>query len=356
MTSRRFPPDVYSGTETVFQSLYREARERHEVRLVVGWSSGRDRIPPEAIGVRLRGMSKPKQWLSMARAIRAEVKRWQPDVVLSNNLDLPPTGVPSVCVVHDLHFGEAPPDEPRTGALGQWFKKAGYGTGSRLFRRIVTVSQSSAKALTDSGVDPGRITVIRNGVDVDRFTVQPPASEGDAVRFVCPSRILPPKAQHVAIDAIARLPGIYKRRATLDVVGACVDGVYLDQIRVQAYNQPVRFSVDVPDMSHHLQAADVVVLPTIMAEGFGLTATEAMACGKPVIWSEQPGIREATGGIGIAVPPGDVDALRAAMRRLMDSPEERSALGRAGRDFVEQNPDWSGVWSQYERVLVTAAQ
>ena len=129
MTSRRFPPDVYSGTETVFQSLYREARERHEVRLVVGWSSGRDRIPPEAIGVRLRGMSKPKQWLSMARAIRAEVKRWQPDVVLSNNLDLPPTGVPSVCVVHDLHFGEAPPDEPRTGALGQWFKKAGYGTG-----------------------------------------------------------------------------------------------------------------------------------------------------------------------------------------------------------------------------------
>ena len=180
MTSRRFPPDVYSGTETVFRSLYREARERHEVRLVVGWNTGRDRIPPEAIGVRLRGISKTKQWLKMARAIRAEVKRWKPDVVLSNNLDLPPTGVPSVCVVHDLNFGEAPPDEPRPRALGQWFKKAGYGTGSRRFRRIVTVSQSSARALTDAGVDPGRITVIRNGMDFSRFTVQPSGSIGDA--------------------------------------------------------------------------------------------------------------------------------------------------------------------------------
>ena len=42
----------------------------------------------------------------MAKAIRSEVKRWRSDVVLSNNIEVPPTGTPTVCVVHDLDFGE----------------------------------------------------------------------------------------------------------------------------------------------------------------------------------------------------------------------------------------------------------
>ena len=349
---------MFSGTETVFEALYREARVRHEVRLVVGWQTGRDRIPAEAVGVRLRGMSKPKQWFTMARAIRAEVKRWKPDVILSNNIEVPPTGVPAVCVVHDLNFGEAgPPSHGRGGS--HWSvraKKAFYGLRSRTFGRVVTVSKASAAALGELGLDPGRITVIRNGVDMDRFSVPPTVEPSDTVRFAYPSRILPGKAQHIAIDAVARLPRSYKANAELHVVGACVDGVYLDQIRVQSYNQPVRFSVDVPDIVPHIQAADAVVFPTIMAEGFGFTAVEAMACGKPVIWTDQPAIREATGGIGIAVAPGDVDELRTAMRRLMDSPEERLELGSRGREWVEDNHGWPGVWERYERVLATATR
>ena len=358
MTSRRFPPDVFSGTETVFQALYRQARVRHEVRLVVGWKVGRDRVPAEAVGVRLRGMSKAKQWLTMAKAIRAEVKRWKPDVILSNNIELPPTGVPAVCVVHDLNFGEAR-NSSRDEHTGRWAglaTKAFYGIRSRSFGRIITVSEASALALTELGLDSRRVTVIRNGVDMDRFSVPPVRDASECVRFAYPSRILPGKGQHLAIDAVARLPRLHKRRAELHVVGACVDGVYLDQIRVQSFNQPVHFSVDVPDIVPHIQAADVVVFPTVMAEGFGFTAIEAMACGKPVIWSEQPAIREATGGIGISVEPGDVMELRSAMKRLMDSPEERLELGQRGREWVEENHGWPGVWERYERALATASR
>ena len=88
-----------------------------------------------------------------------------------------------------------------------------------------------------------------------------------------------------------------------------------------------------------------------MAEGFGFTAVEAMACGRPVIWSDQPAIREATAGIGVAVPVEDVDALRQAMMELMDDDAARAELGAAGRTHVETHCDWDLVWERYEDVL-----
>jgi glycosyltransferase involved in cell wall biosynthesis len=358
MVSRRFPPDVFSGTETVFQALYEQARARHEVRLVAGWESGREGIPAEAVGVRLRGMSKPNQWLAMARATRAEVKRWKPDVVLSNNIEVPPSGCPTVCIIHDLNFGE-PGGRPLGASVESWSSKARrafYGFRSRSLDRVVTVSEASRQALAEAGVAEDRITVIRNGVDAARFCPTDDRDGSDVTRFAYPSRILPGKGQHLAIDAIARLPRLHKRRAELHIVGANADRVYLDQIRVQSYDQPVRFSIDVADMVPHIQAADVILFPTVMAEGFGFTAVEAMACGKPVIWTDQPAIREATGGIGIAVAPEDVDGIRTAMKRLMDDPDERAAMGRAGREWVESNHSWDGVWERYERVLGSIAR
>ena len=355
MVTRRFPPDVYSGTETVFAALYDRARARHEVRLVSGWFGARERIPAEAVGVRLRGRSRPAQWAAMARAIRTEIKRWNPDVIVSNSIEIPPTGCPTICIVHDVNFGER--GGRMVGALreslGSRARRSLYGLRSRGLDRIVTVSQASRGALLRAGVADQRIVVIPNGVDTDVFTPLPDWSPGEVIKFAYPSRILPGKAQHLAIDAVARLPRLHKRRASLHIVGASSDPVYLDQIRVQSYGQPVRFSVDVPGMVPHIQDADVVVFPTVMAEGFGFTAVEAMACGKPVIWSDQDAIREATGGIGIPVPMGDVSAIRTAMKRLMDNPDEMVELGRRGREYVEENHSWAGVWERYERVIGT---
>ena len=79
-----------------------------------------------------------------------------------------------------------------------------------------------------------------------------------------------------------------------------------------------------------------------------------MACGKPVIYFDQPAIREATGGIGIAVAQGDVVAMRDAMRSLMDNPAERKAIGQAGRAYAEEHFSWGTVWSQYEAILRSA--
>lgn len=347
MATRRYPPDVLSGAETIFANLYQRARHRHEVRLVVGWQNARERVPAEAVAVSLQGRSTVASWAEMARSIFAEVRRWDPDVVLSNSIEVPPTGTPTACIIHDLPSA--------AGGLVARAKSAAYLARARRLRAILTVSSVTARTLAARGVAEDRIRVVPNGVDLDTF-FPTPRTPGEVVRFAYPSRILPGKGQHLAIDAIARLPRAYKRRAHLTIVGAVLDPVYLDQLRVQAYNQPVSFALNVPRMAPYYQDADVVVYPSLIHEVFSFTAVEAMACARPVIWFDQPAVREAIRGLGVPVPREDVDAMRAAMIRLIDDPQQREQLGQEGRRFVEGNLSWEKAWRQYENILLSIAR
>lgn len=361
MAARRYPPDVWSGTETVFQNLYEQARQHHEVQLVVGWSRARHMVPPEATAVELRGLGKGRKWVRMARAILAEARRFKPDVILSNSIEVPPTGVPTACIVHDLNFGEAAGASIKSSLAGR-AKAAFYSNRARALHAVITVSAASARVLSDAGVAADKVRVIHNGVDIDRFAPDPewtgrqPGTQSEPIRFVYPSRILPGKGQHHAVDAIARLPRAHKKRAHLTLVGAAADPVYLDQLRVQSFEQPVDIDIDVPEIAPYYQRADVVLFPTVMDEGFGFTAVEGMSCGKPVIYFDQPAVREATGGHGLAVPRGDVAALRQAMIELMDDPQRRARLGEEARRHVVGHLSWEAVWERYDTVLSSIAR
>jgi glycosyltransferase involved in cell wall biosynthesis len=348
MAARRFPPDTWSGSETVFENLYEQARRRHEVRLVVGYSRERGLVPAEAVATSLKGLPGPLAWARMALSIQQEVRRFKPDVVLSNSIEVPPSGAPSVCIVHDLNFGGSELSSRR-------MRERFYAAQARRLSAVVVVSAATARAMVAIGAPEERLRVIHNGVNLHRFHPVPqPASE--VLRLIYPSRILPGKAQHLAIDAVARLRGEYKRRVRLTIAGAVVDRVYLDQLRVQAWQQPVDFALDVPDMATVIQQHDAALYPTLMEEGFGYSAVEAMATGLPVIWSEQPAIREATGGVGMPIIPGDVEGLRKAIAELVDDPARRRALGEAGRAHVEAHCSWERVWASYEAVLRSVAR
>jgi glycosyltransferase involved in cell wall biosynthesis len=73
------------------------------------------------------------------------------------------------------------------------------------------------------------------------------------------------------------------------------------------------------------------VLPSA-AEGFGLPAVEAAACGTPVIATTESPLPRLLDGGGIFVPPGDVDAIAAAMLRLLEDAPLRKAMSRAALD------------------------
>jgi glycosyltransferase involved in cell wall biosynthesis len=71
------------------------------------------------------------------------------------------------------------------------------------------------------------------------------------------------------------------------------------------------------------------------------TILEAMAMGKAVVCSRTRGQTDVIvdGETGVYVPPGDSEALRAAIERLLADPEQADALGREGRRYVEQECD-----------------
>lgn len=342
MVARRYPPDIRSGTETVFANLYEQACKHHEVRLVVGYRTSKEGFPPEAVAVDLRGGG-AGQYLRMQRAAVAEARAFGPDVVLSNSIEVRVPGVPSTVIVHDLNFGKA------GRSAGNVARELMYLVQGRTMPVVITVSEASAVALERIGIPRAKIAMIHNGVDIDRMVPRDPPPS-DIVRFAYPSRILAGKGQHVAIDAVGRLRPDLKKRVHLTIVGAAADPHYLDQLKVQAFNQPVTFAHDVPDIVPYYQDADAILFPTIMEEGFGFTAVEGMACGKPVIWSDQPAIREATGGIGLPIPRDDADALKGAMVTLIEDAALRAKLGREGRQFVEAR-SWAKVWERYEDVL-----
>jgi glycosyltransferase involved in cell wall biosynthesis len=78
-------------------------------------------------------------------------------------------------------------------------------------------------------------------------------------------------------------------------------------------------------------------------EGFGFPAGEAMACQVPVVSSCGGALPEVVGddgSCGTLVPPKDPDALAAAIDQLLDQPERREAMGRAGRARVLQHFTW----------------
>jgi glycosyltransferase involved in cell wall biosynthesis len=84
-------------------------------------------------------------------------------------------------------------------------------------------------------------------------------------------------------------------------------------------------------------ACDVFVMPSL-AEAFGLMAVEAMAAGKPVVCFEGTALPAVTHApdCGIAVPTGDVRALRAAVDRLAKDPAEGQRRGRLGKMIVTE--------------------
>jgi glycosyltransferase involved in cell wall biosynthesis len=90
--------------------------------------------------------------------------------------------------------------------------------------------------------------------------------------------------------------------------------------------------------------AAVVAVPS-RREGFGVVCAEAMAHGRPVVASRVGGlldlvVHEET---GLLVPPRDVEALRAALTRLLDDRELRERMGMKARERIKEHFSWDRV-------------
>jgi GT2 family glycosyltransferase/glycosyltransferase involved in cell wall biosynthesis len=93
-------------------------------------------------------------------------------------------------------------------------------------------------------------------------------------------------------------------------------------------------------------------------EGFGFPGLEALACGRPLVTTDNGGCREYAvhDETAIIVPPGDAEAMAAAITRLRVDPDFRRRLGEQGRAMVERRFSWDNAASGLERALTDALE
>lgn len=114
-------------------------------------------------------------------------------------------------------------------------------------------------------------------------------------------------------------------------------------------------AVDLQTKGDALAACDVFCLPSEQ-ESFGGVYTEAWTYAKPVVGCAIPAVRDViTDGVdGLLVAPGSVDELVASLQELLENPERRAAMGRAGQAKVERSFNWTRIAEALEGVYQEA--
>ena len=121
----------------------------------------------------------------------------------------------------------------------------------------------------------------------------------------------------------------------------------------KGFNGRIRVDSNVPyaEVKAAWERAAVGMVLTTGPEPFGRTALEALASGAALITSGRGGLAEICGPCAVTVEPSDADGVAAALGQLMDEPERRAELARAGRKRVEQLFDIRTVARQMDEFI-----
>lgn len=200
-------------------------------------------------------------------------------------------------------------------------------TDQRYFIEHELIEASRAVLIESSGVDP------------DVFSPQP---EPDGVPvIVMAARMLWDKGVQELVEAGRRIGA--PDRARIVLVGEPDEGnpnaIPRSQLEAWHASRLVEWWGFRSDMPAVLAACHIFTLPTKYAEGLPVSLLEASASGRPVVSTLIPGARDFVldGQTGLLVPPGDVEALAAALDRLVQDPDLRGRMGREGRRRVEEH-------------------
>ena len=210
--------------------------------------------------------------------------------------------------------------------------------------KIISVSKAADKVVGTLVENKDKRIVIPNGVDARLFT---PGDASYVLHSICfVGRLVPRKGAQILIDAFS----ILKKEvsdAKLFIIG---DGRYKERLVSRVEREmlkDVEFTGYLPleETVRYYQSCEVVVVPSLERESFGIVALEGMACAKPVIASDVGGLSEIITDRkdGLIVKRGDVYSLYKAMLDLFNSPEIAKKMGRIGRKKVEEKYDWKPV-------------
>jgi glycosyltransferase involved in cell wall biosynthesis len=342
-----------------------------------------DRLDVQAFPASLRPCPDEKRFVP---AVMEAVRAFAPDVAhfhASNNFaieDAVRSRIPALKTMHTLGF--CPAGTKYHAALGKpctvttglmcvprqgylrctmskrptvWWRNYTHTTRAnrhhQTYGQLIVTSQYVRQQAMASGFDGDRIAV------VPYFTTLPAAVTPVTTRSVLfVGRIAREKGADLVLEAMARVPGDWR-------VGIVGDGIDTAFVRARASALGIVDRVDFKGwmtgtaLEEEYRQAAVVVVPSRLPEPFGITGIESMAWQRPVVAFDVGGIPEwlDAGVGGYRVPAGDVQAMAARIRELLEHPQAADQVAARGRERVQRDftaaPHLRKLLPLYERVI-----
>lgn len=194
-------------------------------------------------------------------------------------------------------------------------------------------SEWSKRSLVNGGVPARRIGVVDLALDLARFSPDPTAKRGsgaEALRVAYVGSVNVRKGVFHLLRALR----VVRARAKLVIVGNTGTRAAARVLARESAGLDVTIAPGDPVPAY--RASDLVVLPSL-EDGFGFVVAEAMACGVPVVVTDQCGSADwvARAEAGWVVPAGDAGALARAIEEADARRDELAAMGARGRAYVE---------------------
>jgi glycosyltransferase involved in cell wall biosynthesis/O-antigen/teichoic acid export membrane protein len=243
----------------------------------------------------------------------------------------------------------------------KWSRYFVYGVRRRalIFPHMVAVSSFLERRYAAAGIPAEAITVIHNGTPDE--SVAPfitGVCRDSHVKLLVAGRVCHDKGVHVAIKAFAELGNTEPEDLTLDLVGP-VEHSYkhvLESLILElglAGKVQLCGPVSPESMLRLYDSYDIVLFPSLVWEGFGLTLLEAMARGRPVVAVNRGGPRDIIVDRvnGLLVAPNDSTALAGAVRLLIRDPDLRTNIQNAAVASVRQRFTLASTEGRLEKYL-----
>jgi glycosyltransferase involved in cell wall biosynthesis len=220
----------------------------------------------------------------------------------------------------------------------------------RLCDHVVATTEMERQHLIRRGVNPGKISVIPNGI-----TLPPPEAPklNLSPMIFCLARLdTVHKGQDILLNAMPKILSVFPK-IKLVIAGSGND---LEKLRKFAKdldiekNVEFKGSIDQNIKNLYLKNCDVFCVSP-RTESFGIVYLEAMAYGRPVVTTRVGGVPEVVDDCAILVPPNNPDLLAEALIEVLTDKDRAEDMGKRGLKRVKHF-DWDIIVRKYEQLYM----
>lgn len=218
----------------------------------------------------------------------------------------------------------------------------------RRAKKVLALSRALAEETARLGVEPERIVVVQNGVDIRRFAVASDTRREPVILYV--GSFIERKGCRYLIESFREVSS-RQPDYRLVMVGEGSQKEELVTLTAQlGLDDRVTFTglQTQEQVRSWMQRARVFVLPSL-EEGQGVVVVEALACGTPCVGTRVGGIPDMiVPAVGRLVPPGDAPALAQAITAVIGDTAGWEEMSRSARERAKDHYDWDKI---VERII-----